>query len=63
MREVRYTHLLSGESAIPPAPASELAKGPGAEDRMLQLESEVAQLRQEMSQMREQLAALMRDAS
>jgi uncharacterized protein YceH (UPF0502 family) len=63
-REVRYTHLLSGE----PAPGAggphprreagaEAAEG-GMPARVSQLESEVARLRHEVASLRDQLAAL-----
>jgi len=62
-REVRYTHLLCGEPAMPAALPGEPASGCCAPDRLTQLESEVAQLRQEINQMREQLTALTPDLS
>jgi uncharacterized protein YceH (UPF0502 family) len=57
-REVRYAQLLCGEPAMPTVSPGEQASGACAQDRLTQLESEVAQLRQEINQMREQLAAL-----
>lgn len=57
-REIRYTHLLCGEPALPAAPSGETASGSSTHDRLLQLESEVAQLRKEMADLRDQLAAL-----
>ena len=62
-REVRYTHLLCGEPAMPQASPGEPASESSAQDRLTQLESEVAQLRQDINQMREQLAALKSDVS
>lgn len=62
-REVRYTQLLTGELAMPASSPGEPAVAGNAQDRLLQLEADVAQLRQEISQMREQLAALARIAS
>jgi len=59
-REIRYTHLLSGE----PMPATSSPEDPPAEqsssthDRLLHLESEVYRLRQEVSELRSQLALL-----
>jgi uncharacterized protein len=57
-REIRYTHLLCGEPAVPMAPSGEPASGSSMHDRLLQLESDVAQLRKELSELRDQLAAL-----
>ena len=62
-REVRYTHLFSGEPVMPASSPSEPAFDLSAHDRLHQLESEVAQLRQEVNQLRDQLAALARGAS
>ena len=57
-REVRYSHLLSGEPALaPPLPQQSSAASESA-DRLLRLESEIVQLRQEMNQMRAMLEAL-----
>jgi uncharacterized protein YceH (UPF0502 family) len=57
-REVRYTHLLCGEPALPSASPGESVSGPLAPDRLLQLEAEVAQLRQELAELRNKFAAL-----
>ena len=62
-REVRYAQLLTGEPAMPASSPGEPAAAGNAQDRLLQLEADVAQLRQEIDQMREQLAALVRIAS
>ncbi len=62
-REVRYTHLLCGQPAMPAVSPGEPGSGSSAHDRLIRLESEVAQLRQEINQMREQLAALTPDVS
>jgi uncharacterized protein len=57
-REVRYAHLLSAESALLTLSAAEPACGSSAQERLLQLESEVAQLRQEVAELRDKVAAL-----
>jgi uncharacterized protein YceH (UPF0502 family) len=61
-REIRYTHLLSGEPALPAA-SGEAASAPSQHDRLLQLESEVAHLREEVAELREKVAALTSDGS
>jgi uncharacterized protein YceH (UPF0502 family) len=62
-REVRYTQLLTGEQVMPAPSPGEPAVAGNTQDRLLQLEADLAQLRQEIDQMREQLAALARIAS
>lgn len=67
-REVRYTHLLSGQpdlSALPADPAAERSSTPShapgqTEARLLQLESEVTSLRQDVAELRDRLASLTR---
>ena len=58
-KESRYMQLFSGE---PPAAevASVRATGSSGDDRVVQLEGEVAELRKEVAEMREQLAAFRR---
>ena len=62
-REVRYAQLLTGETAMPASSPGEPAAAGNAQDRLLQLEADVAQLRQEIDQMREQLASFARIVS
>jgi len=57
-REVRYMHLLFGEQVLAAAPAVEAASSSLRDDRLLQLESEVAELRREVNQLHDQLATL-----
>lgn len=62
-REVRYAHLLSGEPAQAAASHSvevSAEPGPSTQDRLLQLESEVARLRQELLELRQQFDSLLR---
>jgi uncharacterized protein YceH (UPF0502 family) len=58
-KESRYMQLFSGD-----APAAEVAparaSGSSGDDRVVQLEGEVAELRKEVAEMREQLAAFRR---
>lgn len=59
-REIRYTHLLSGEPAPPTLPVSAPHEGrapadDSTQERLSRLESEVAQLRQEMADLCRQL--------
>lgn len=62
-REVRYTHLLSGEPASQPVVPVEPPSGHSTHDRLLQLEAEVAQLRSELAELRDQVATLIGGAS
>ncbi|HEX4065023.1 MAG TPA: YceH family protein [Acidobacteriaceae bacterium] len=63
-REIRYTHLLSGEldTSPPQAVDESSAPAPGASDRerLLRLENEVANLRQEVTDMKSATADLQR---
>ncbi|HVW77951.1 MAG TPA: YceH family protein [Alloacidobacterium sp.] len=57
-KEIRYTHLLSGEPEISAtAPASSVAEtnNSGNEERLLRLEAETIQLRQELTELKEQI--------
>ena len=57
-REDRYGHLLGGEApapSVPPPPAMPAAPPP--DDRLAQLEREVAELRVELSALRDALGA------
>ncbi len=60
-KEIRYAHLLSGEidvsAAIPPSGKAEANDSPGNE-RLLQLEAEVARLRQDLLELKEQVAKI-----
>jgi hypothetical protein len=63
-KEIRYTHLLSGEpDAVPertaPQPSPDPIAAPEPSDRLLQLESEVAILRQEINELKQQLGAIL----
>jgi hypothetical protein len=54
-KESRYMHLLSGEVAVSPLTASEPARAPISvveNDRVTQLESDVAELRKEVAALR-----------
>ncbi|HEV2133257.1 MAG TPA: YceH family protein [Terracidiphilus sp.] len=57
-REIRYTHLLSGEPDMPSSSPAEPTSGSSTQDRISHLESEFAQLRQELNLLRDQLSAL-----
>jgi uncharacterized protein YceH (UPF0502 family) len=57
-REIRYTHLLSGEPDLPSSSPAAPTSGSSTHDRLSQLESEVAQLRQELNHLRDQLSTL-----
>jgi uncharacterized protein len=60
-KEIRYTHLLSGEpDASTASPFSVVTEGTGSVDdeRLLRLEAEVAQLRQELTELKEQVARI-----
>jgi hypothetical protein len=64
-REIRYTHLLSGEVDTSQPPTTASATGSPAHhssdhERLLQLETEVATLRQELAQLKEKITALSR---
>lgn len=56
-KESRYAHLLSGppEAGTPAAPPPPAAAAPAADERLGQLEQEVATLRRELAEVREQL--------
>ena len=61
-REIRYAHLLSGQpdlSTMPTATAEEPAQRPPSrhDERLAQLESEVASLREQVAELRAQLTA------
>jgi len=57
-KESRYMHLLSGNAPVAEAgPVRSAASSSSEDDRVIQLESEVAALRREVAEMREQLAA------
>lgn len=62
-REVRYTHLLCGEPALPPASPVEPASGSPTPDRLLQLEAEIAQLRSELAELRDKVATITQSPS
>lgn len=58
-KEIRYTHLLSGEpdvSAASPAVTSAETANSSTDERLLRLEAEVIQLRQELTELKEQIA-------
>lgn len=58
-KEIRYTHLLSGEpdvSAASPAVTSAETANSSTDERLLRLEAEVNQLRQELTELKEQIA-------
>jgi uncharacterized protein YceH (UPF0502 family) len=60
-KEIRYSHLLSGEPEVSSAPPPQRpADQPDAstQDRLLQLETEVAGLRREVMELKNQLAML-----
>jgi uncharacterized protein YceH (UPF0502 family) len=57
-KELRYMHLLSGNTAPAEAiPVRALVRPTGEDNRIASLESEVAELRNELAEMRQQLAA------
>jgi uncharacterized protein YceH (UPF0502 family) len=62
-REVRYSHLLSGEPVVQAPSPAEPASSSSTHDRLIQLENEVAQLRKEMAELRHQIAARTPEAS
>jgi len=60
-KEARYAHLLSGDVEVrdsPPGPAREAtpSKGTGENERIAQLESEVAGLQKEIEDLKRQFA-------
>jgi uncharacterized protein YceH (UPF0502 family) len=59
-REIRYTHLLSGQPDLSAISAPEAASSSHSSDndRLAQLEAEVATLREEVANLKEQLIAL-----
>lgn len=57
-KEVRYAHLLSGEVDWPMEAAQPSGDTPSANERLLQLEAEVATLRQELIELKELVAKL-----
>jgi uncharacterized protein YceH (UPF0502 family) len=59
-KEIRYMHLLSGETPIEAAQpaAANATDDSAANDRLLQLESEVATLKQELQELKEQVAKI-----
>lgn len=60
-KEIRYTHLLSGEidtSATMPPSSTSRTDNPSNSERIEQLEAEVARLRQELTELKEQIAAI-----
>jgi len=63
-KEIRYTHLLSGEvefSALP-SPAGSIETAP-ANNRLDRLETELGQLRQELTELKEKIARLTGESS
>jgi uncharacterized protein YceH (UPF0502 family) len=56
-KETRYAHLLSGEIEIPKMARSGVEATSG-DDRIGQLEAEVAELRREMNELRERVERL-----
>ena len=57
-REIRYSHLLAGEPALQAPSPGEPVSASSTQERLLQLESEVAQLRRELAELRDEVAAL-----
>lgn len=57
-KEVRYAHLLSGEVDWPMEAAQPSGDTPSANERLLQLEAEVATLRRELIELKELVAKL-----
>jgi uncharacterized protein len=67
-REIRYAHLLSGQpdlAALASGAVEDVAQARDSpdNDRLAQLESEVASLREQIAELREQVAALSRERS
>jgi uncharacterized protein len=62
-REIRYAHLLSGQPDVSQIPAAADFPAPAHtsldNDRLTQLEAEVAKLREELAELRAQVAALL----
>ena len=56
-KESRYMHLFSGNAPVSEAAPVQTAQSLSEDDRVIQLESEVAALRREVAEMREQLQA------
>ena len=60
-KEIRYAHLLSGEIDVPVAASEPSGVAPADEpgnDRLLQLESDVATLKEELRELKEQVARI-----
>lgn len=57
-KEIRYAHLLSGEVDWPMEAAQPSGDTPSANERLLQLEAEVATLRRELIELKELVAKL-----
>src|SRR5580698_8390325 len=60
-KEIRYAHLLSGEIDVPAAASEPSGVAPAdapGNDRLLQLESDVATLKEELRELKEQVARI-----
>lgn len=59
MKENRWAHLLSGEPQFSGTEGPAVVHAPGLQDRVTQLETEVADLREELRQLKDTLAPLL----